>query len=118
VSRDPFAHLLRLKKPCANCPFRKEGAIELRPGRLTGIIESMLENDRSTFQCHKTVYSKRGGTSDDEGTYTPSGHEAMCAGAAAYLLKKHRPTVTMRAAFAFGIAQPEDWQEAMEQVID
>ncbi|HBX5175140.1 TPA: hypothetical protein MH391_21585 [Klebsiella pneumoniae] len=32
---------LRLKKPCANCPFKKEGAIELAPGRLEGIINDI-----------------------------------------------------------------------------
>ncbi|MDT4882850.1 hypothetical protein FQZ97_1188390 [compost metagenome] len=115
---DPFSHLLRLKKPCANCPFRKEGAIELRPGRLEGIIQGLVENDHSTFHCHKTVYSKHGGTRDEEGSNTPSAHEAMCAGAAAYLLKKRRPSVVMRVAFAYGLAQPADWDEAKELVID
>ncbi|MDF5404448.1 hypothetical protein P3681_25155, partial [Vibrio parahaemolyticus] len=38
------ANHLRLKKPCANCPFRKEGAIELAPGRLEGIINDIVEN--------------------------------------------------------------------------
>lgn len=118
MSRDPFSHLLRLKKPCANCPFRKEGAIELRPGRLEGIISGMIERDHATFHCHKTVHSKRGGDWDEHENYHPSGQEAMCAGAAAYLLKKQRPTVVMRAAFAFGLAQPADWDEAKELVID
>ncbi|HGW3237511.1 TPA: hypothetical protein ACNKCC_005820, partial [Klebsiella pneumoniae] len=50
------ANHLRLKKPCANCPFRKEGAIELAPGRLEGIINDIVENDMTTFHCHKTVH--------------------------------------------------------------
>ncbi|MGX4925847.1 hypothetical protein ACUYF2_24335 (plasmid) [Escherichia coli] len=93
------ANHLRLKKPCANCPFRKEGAIELAPGRLEGIINDIVENDMTTFHCHKTVHSKSGGEWDEEGNYAPSGQESMCAGAAAYLMKIGRPTVAMRIAF-------------------
>ncbi|HFH4447332.1 TPA: hypothetical protein ACTL7U_006433, partial [Pseudomonas aeruginosa] len=65
-----------------------------------------------------TVHSKRGGNWDDEGNYNPSGHESMCAGAAAYLMKKGRPTVGMRFAFATGDAAPGDWDSAREVVID
>nr|WP_206770516.1 hypothetical protein [Pseudomonas mohnii] len=107
-----------MKKPCANCPFLKEGAIPLSRGRLEGIISTLIEDDHSTFQCHKTVHSKRGGNWDDEGNYEPSGHESMCAGAAAYLMKKGRPTVGMRFAFATGDASPNDWDSAREVVID
>ena len=94
------ANHLRLKKPCANCPFRKEGAIELVPGRLEGIINDIVENDMTTFHCHKTVHSKSGGEWDEEGNYAPSGQESMCAGAAAYLMKIGRPTVAMRIALS------------------
>lgn len=117
-STDPFKHHLRLKKPCANCPFLKCGAIDLSPGRLEGIISSLLANDGQAFQCHKTVHSARGGDWDDDGNYLPSGHEAMCAGAAAYLLKKNRPTIGMRLAFAVGGATISDWDEAKAAVID
>lgn len=115
---DPFKHHLRIKKPCSNCPFLKEGAIKLRPGRLEDIIDGLIKNDQSTFPCHKTTHSVRGGDWTDEGKYEPSGHEAMCAGAAAYLLKQHRPTVAMRVAFAMSIADPSDWDEAKAVTID
>ncbi|MEZ1440132.1 hypothetical protein QVM41_28145 [Pseudomonas shirazica] len=115
---DPFAHHLRLKRPCANCPFLKEGAIELAPGRLDGIIEGLLEDDHSTFQCHKTVHSRKGGEWDEDGNYTASGHEAMCAGAAAYLMKNGSPSVAMRIAFATGAANPGDWNDAKPSIID
>lgn len=118
MTTDPFANHLRLKKPCANCPFRKEGAIELSSGRLQGIISSLVDDDQGTFQCHKTVHSSRGGEWNDDGEYIPSGHESMCAGAAAYLMKKGRPTVMMRMGFALGAAQPGDWDEAKSAVID
>ena len=64
---NPIKQHFRLKKPCANCPFLKEGAIPLSRGRLEGIISTLIEDDHSTFQCHKTVHSKRGGNWDDEG---------------------------------------------------
>lgn len=82
-----------------------------------GSSSSFLADDRSTFQCHKTVHSERGGTWDDDGTYVPSGHEAMCAGAAALLMKRGRPTVTMRFAFALGKVRPDQWDPVADQVI-
>jgi hypothetical protein len=118
MPRDPFKHHLRLKKPCENCPFLVEGAIELGPGRVEGIIETLLADDHSTFQCHKTVHSARGGDWDEDGSYTPSGHEAMCAGAAALLMKRRRPTVAMRIAFALGAARPDQWDGCADQVIN
>ncbi|WP_153785301.1 hypothetical protein [Pseudomonas sp. EMN2] len=116
--RNPFKHHLRLKRPCVNCPFLKKGAIELAPGRLEGIISALVEDDHSTFQCHKTVHSARGGEWDEDGNYTASGHEAMCAGAAAYLMKKRMPSVGMRFAFATGAARPDDWDEVQDLVIE
>ena len=123
---DPFALYYRLKTPCAKCPFRKEGAIELRPGRLEGIIEDLLENDQNTFQCHNTI-----ATDDslvdvddaDEAEYRSQAPlvmqgERMCAGAAAYLIKKGRPSVGMRYAMALGIISKDHWGKAEELVID
>lgn len=106
-----------LKKPCPNCPFLLKGAIELMEGRLEGIINQLLDDDYSTFHCHKTVLSKVGGEWNDEGDYTPSGKESMCAGAAAFLMKSGRPTVGMRLAFAFGDAKVSDWDSTMPLII-
>jgi len=116
--RNSFAHHLRLRKPCADCPFLKEGAIELRPGRLTGIIRHLLADDHSTFQCHKHVHGPKGGEWDENDNYTPSGDEPMCAGAAAVLMKRGRPTVPMRIAFAIGAARPDQWDKLSASVID
>jgi hypothetical protein len=103
---------LRLKKPCANCPFRKEGAIELQPGRLEGIIAGLEEDDHSTFLCHKTVHHESGGEWNESGDYEASGNEAMCAGAAIYLMKIGRPTVTMRVALITKEVDRHYWQAA------
>lgn len=42
----------------------------------------------------------------------------MCAGAAAYLMKKGRPTVGMRLAMATGAISPGHWAEAEPVTID
>lgn len=110
---------LTLKKPCNNCPFRKHDAIDLNEGRLQGIVNDLVENDLSTFYCHKTVHSPKGGTwDDDEATYAPSGNEFMCAGAASYLMKIGRPTVQMRLGFSLKLANPSDWESSYDLVID
>ena len=56
---DPFALYYRLKTPCSKCPFRKDSPIELRPGRLEGIVETLLKDQTSTFTCHNTFSSTR-----------------------------------------------------------
>lgn len=87
-----------LKAPCGNCPFLKEGAIELHDGRLEGIQADLLRNDHSTFQCHKTVHSKRGGEWDDEGRYHASGNESACMGALGWQWKQGRLPIMARLA--------------------
>jgi len=115
--RDPFKHMLRLKRPCANCPFRVIGAIKLAPGRLDGIVESLLADDGLTFHCHKTLDADAHDDSDEDGGYASTGEEAMCAGAAALLMKRQRPTVAMRVAFAIGAADPSQWDACAHQII-
>lgn len=116
---DVTEHYFKLKKPCANCPFKIKGAIELRPGRMQGIIDDLMGSDYSSFPCHKTT---GGGEEieDDEGeiSYKPTGNERMCAGAAALLMKRGQPSVGMRMAFAFGTATPTDWDEIKPLIID
>lgn len=109
--------MFRLKMPCANCPFRKEGAIHLSPGRLSSIIDTLLKDDHTTFYCHKIVHSIAGGQFED-GLYTPSTKDAMCAGAAAYLMKAGRPTIGMRIAYLTGAVTPSEWDKAADMVID
>lgn len=109
----------KLRKPCQNCPFLKKGAIDLTVGRLAGIIKTLLEDDYSTFQCHKTVHNERtGGEWDDDGNYVSSGQESMCAGAMIYLEKVGRPTVAMRLGRAFGAYEPDVLEPHFSAVID
>lgn len=109
----------KLKKPCPNCPFLKEGAIELHPDRLPSIIEDLIKDDHSTFHCHKTVHNERtGGDWSEDGEYASSGRESMCAGAMIYLEKVGRPTVGMRLGRSLKVYDPELLKPSFDAVID
>jgi hypothetical protein len=115
----PYQNLFKLRQPCANCPFLKQGAIELAPGRLDGIVETLVSDDRSSFHCHKTVHNERtGGDWDDEGNYAASGYESMCAGAMIYLEKMGRPTVGMRVGRVLGMYSPDNLAPHFDAVIE
>lgn len=117
-TNDPIATHYRLKRPCANCPFLKSGAIELAPGRLEGIVNGLMEDDHSTFHCHKTVHSRKGGEFDDDGMYHASGNEAMCFGAASYLMKIGRPTIGMRLGIITGSVPRTFWNDQAGIIIE
>jgi hypothetical protein len=88
-----------MKRPCANCPFQREGAIELRPGRVQGILENLLEDDRNCFVCHKTVGSK-----------DPS----ACMGALSVQWKAGRIPITARLALSLGMITIADLEKSGE----
>ena len=109
----------KLKKPCENCPFRKQGAIELAPGRLTAIVEGLMYDDESTFHCHKTAHHPvTGGSWDENNRYAASGQDSMCAGAMIYLEKVRRPTVAMRMGRFAGLYEPEVMRAQVDTVVD
>lgn len=122
---DPFAAYFRLKTPCSKCPFRKNSSIDLRPGRLEGIVKDLLDNDRSTFTCHNTLSNSRDSDRDEDredgdegGKIDYRNGEKMCAGAAAYLMKVKRPSVGMRYAMHSGSISFDHWEKAVDTVID
>jgi hypothetical protein len=122
VSVDIHA-LFKLRKPCENCPFRKIGAIDLRPGRVESIIDGLLQDDKSTFLCHKTVHNDRTGgewhDDEDEGArYVSSGKESYCTGALIYLHKARMPNVAMRLGQAFRLFDPATLAASLDDVID
>lgn len=91
------------KRPCANCPFRKDGAgIELRPGRLERIVADLKADDSQTFVCHKTLYKER----------------MTCAGAVGVMSKVGRLPVIARLGLAVGIITKEDIVASAGMVID
>ncbi|MDH2069477.1 hypothetical protein [Pantoea sp. GD03673] len=108
--------LFRLKAPCVNCPFLKAGGIELNPGRLEGIKSHLLRDDFSSFYCHKTTHHTGEEEGEDGGVYTPSGKEAHCAGAVAFLLSRGRHNIAMRLAFIEGHIAPADFAPAINMI--
>lgn len=90
----------------------REGAIDLAPGRLEGIVSDLAADDHGNFQCHKTVHSKHGGEWEageyGEQCYTPSGNESMCIGSAIYMLKIGRPSISLRLALMLKMISLEE----------
>ncbi len=90
------------KRPCSNCPFRcDDDAIELRPGRLEGIIAGLLRNDMSTFVCHKTLDTQR----------------MTCAGAVAVMAKLGCLPVIARLGLVHEVITKADIEASKQLVI-
>ena len=91
------------KRPCANCPFRCDGAgISLRPGRVEGIVSDLLADDQQTFVCHKTLDKER----------------MTCAGAVAVMSKLGRLPVIARLGLSYGIITSDDIEASAAMVIE
>jgi hypothetical protein len=89
AERDPSGLNFKMRRMCANCPFKKKGAIELMPGRLEGIIQH-LRSDYNYFPCHKT-------------THGAAKEESVCMGSLAYGLKNTgRLPIVARIGLRFG----------------
>lgn len=88
-----------LKRPCANCPFRTDGAgVALRPRRAAAIIVSIVEGCES-FSCHKTL--ARG----DEGLEVVATTQ-LCAGAMILLDAIGQPNTAMQLGQRLGFFDP------------
>lgn len=108
MDADPYS----LKKPCANCPFNKTGAIELMPGRVEGIIKDLLNGRATGFSCHKTVYKSR------SCARRPKDSQKQCAGSLILLEKMGRQTQLMQVMERIGLYHPEELKPYHDQVID
>lgn len=93
----------KMRKPCSNCPFRREGAIELREGRLQDIKASLIADDHEVFHCHKTLDAREG--------------KAMCMGAAAWTNANGRPNLLTRLALFLNVLSQEELDSA-EKIIN
>jgi hypothetical protein len=92
------------KRPCSNCPFRKDGAgIALESGRIQGIVAAMLKDDQQTFVCHKTL--------------TTNGRKT-CAGAVGLMSKLRRLPYIARLGLAVGVITHEDIDASARLVIE
>ena len=79
----------KLKKPCSNCPFRKDSLKGwLGEARATQIAKDVILGDQ-TFACHKTVNYEawQEQQEEDEEDYRFVGGEQFCAGALALEMK-------------------------------
>jgi hypothetical protein len=103
-----------LVEPCGNCPFLKVGAIELRAGRLAGIIRD-FRDDNSDFLCHKHAHGEE---DDDTGQYHRTGDDKMCAGAMIYRFKLGRPSQMMRISERLGMLNAERLMKSANKVIE
>jgi hypothetical protein len=83
-----------LKRPCAECPFRKAGGVKVTRGRAVEIANSL---DRAEFPCHKTVDH----SVNTEGDVGPDSEH--CAGALLMLEAEGAPSQMMRICERLGI---------------
>ena len=91
------------KRPCANCPFRSDGAgVELEPGRVEGIVSDLLADDQQTFVCHNTLDKER----------------MTCAGAVGLMSKLGRLPVIARIGLAYGVITKADIEASAALVIE
>lgn len=102
-----------LKRPCADCPFRADGAgVDVAKGRRRDILETVLRDD-TPFYCHKTV--DYGCNQDEPGHTAKSVH---CAGMTILLEKLGRPTLSMKLGAHLGLYDPADTRPHWAEVMD
>ena len=83
-----------LKKPCKNCPFRKDSEKSwLGKKRAEGIAET-ITSGKGTFSCHKT-------TGVVEGVEVPQSKQSHCFGA----LQMLRNMDSLETGFIFQMAE-------------
>lgn len=87
-----------LKRPCANCPFRKECGKSFRLGteRLEEIFEAV------SFQCHKTVDYEH----EDDPIRKQGNKPQQCAGLMSLLSRADKPNQIMQVAERLGYFDP------------
>jgi hypothetical protein len=105
--------MFNMKKPCKDCPFRKDGTMlkSLGEKRVGGILEGVVNGD-DFFSCHKTV-------DYDNEDHKLTEKNNFCAGALIAIDKadatyRNRNT---RIAVMMGIYNPEEMQDK-ESVIE
>ncbi|SEJ53799.1 hypothetical protein SAMN04244572_04389 [Azotobacter beijerinckii] len=112
-----LASHFRLKAPCIECPLLKTRQNIISPKELEKMIADLLAHDFSTRQCQRVRHFREYALLNKKGNFS-SDAEAMCAGAAALLLKRNSPTLGMRVAISTEAIQPDHWDEAKPLVID
>lgn len=92
----------KLRKPCANCPFRTDRPFYLHRDRAAEIAQALQGG--STFTCHKTTIDAPEADWDDAGGDRIDGPNAqMCAGALVVMEREDAPNQMMRIAERLGM---------------
>lgn len=97
-----------LKRPCKDCPFRKDVVGYLTRGRAREILYAIMRQDQ-TFTCHKTISGER--LQDEQGTdvgYDPGDQDQHCAGALIMEKRAGWPNKMPRIAMCFGMFDPDE----------
>lgn len=117
ASDNMLGSYFRLKVPCIECPLLKSRQKITPPKELEKIVADLLAHDFSTRQCQRIRHFREYALLNKKGIFS-SDAEAMCAGAAAFLLKRNSPTLGMRVALSTEAIPPDHWDEAKPLVID
>lgn len=93
-----------VKRPCDDCPFRREGGVRLEVPRILQIVNAITTNPGSTFACHKTT-----GVMCDP----PPGGQQHCAGALVFADKLERLDYPQlhRIALRLGMLRPDELRD-------
>lgn len=104
-----------LKRPCANCPFRKDSLPSwLGEARAEEIADAVLGRPGVTFACHRTTKFEEG----DEGEeHTPHPDEQHCAGAMILADRTGAANQMLQIAERLGIRNPDDLDPDAEELV-
>ena len=92
---------LNLKRPCNNCPFRRDTLKGwLGRSRAQGLIDDMI-NDHRSFSCHKTTVPGEEDDPETAGTRVYGDKTEECAGGMILLHKTQQPNMAMRLGYVY-----------------
>src|SRR5476649_2648599 len=100
--RVPTPEMFKLKTPCADCPFRKEGGV--RHGGLPAFAYAsyFVQGDGATFPCHRSVPART-----ERGSWSKwQDGQVMCAGGLILAEKVHMRSRTIQACINTGAHDP------------
>lgn len=103
----------RLKKVCADCPFRNDRPFPLREDRAQEIADALKMG--AQFTCHKTIIYGE----DKEGRETHGGKkQQFCAGALATIIKGNHANQVVQIAERLGLRDPDEFDHNAQPVCD
>lgn len=98
------------RKPCDNCPFRRENGIRLHKHRVIEIVEQIApaNHQGSSFSCHKTVnYEERDPKS-----------ELLCTGGLIFAYKQDASAQLTRIMERLGLVDQALVDDAWPEIFD